>query len=129
MNMTDLISFNGIQEGAPPEMRAILNELVKRLEDFRVQMFDQLRAQPDIYHCDPSTDAGKKATQGAKAGDIAVWRGADNMDHCKILGLPVPQAATPLPAGAGLTTDTVVLNLGGRGTQAYYIRDGKLTLT
>ena len=110
-------------------MRALVTELVVRLENFRVMMIDQLRAQPDVYFADPTTDEGKALTEGAKLGDIAVWRGLDGMDHWMILGLPPPQAASTPPVGANLITDRVSLLLEGGGANGYYIRDGKLTLT
>ena len=131
MNLADLISFNGVApDGLDPKVKSAIEDLVKRLEDFRVQIFDQLRAQPDVYFADPGTADGQKIIQGAKQGDIAVWRGTDGMDHWMILGMPVPQAAAVPPVGANLTTDKVSLLYETAGTaQGYYIRDGKLTTT
>jgi len=129
VNISDLISFNDVlSEDMDDKMRALVTELIVRLENFRVMMIDQLRAQPDVYFADPTTPEGMAATEGAKQGDIAVWRGSDGMDHWMILGMPPPQAAATPPVGANLTTDKVSLLLEGGGANGYYIRDGRLTL-
>lgn len=131
MNITDLISFNDVMsEEMDEKTRSMIGELVNRLENFRCQVIDQLRAQPDVYFADPSTAEGYAATEGAKQGDIAVWRGADGMDHWMILGMPAAQAAATPPVGANLTTEKVSLLLEtSGGANGYFIRDGRLTLT
>ena len=131
MNIADLISFNDvINEDMDEKTRSMISELVNRLENFRCQVIDQLRAQPDVYFADPSTADGATAVQGAKQGDIAVWRGADGMDHWMILGMPAAQAAATPPVGANLISERVsLLGQTTGGDYPYFIRDGRLTTT
>ena len=131
MNIADLISFNDVlSQEMDDKTSKVVAELVNRLENFRCSVIDQLRAQQDIYFTDPTTEDGKKLTEGAKPGDVAVWRGDDGMDHWVILGLPPAQAASAPPVGANLTSEKVTLS--GQttgGDHTYYIRDGRLTTT
>ena len=131
MNLVDLIGFNGIIQGdLDKDTKVVLDTLIKRLEDFRVQIFDQLRSQPQIFYTDPTTTDGAKKVAGANAGDIAVWKGADGMDHWQLLGTTPPQAASPSPTGANLTAEKASLALEtSGGARSFYIRDGRLTDT
>jgi hypothetical protein len=82
MNIADTIGFDGVQDLDSKEQ---VGELVSRLELFRRNLVNQLRAQPSIFFADPDTETEKVA--GAKIGDLAVWQDSLGTQHYRILGV------------------------------------------
>lgn len=86
MNYRAQIGFEGVaDEIKDPDLRAAMNMLVSRLEAHRMDLTSQLRKEPTVFYADPDNNPG--AVEGAKAGDVAVWRDDTGTDRFRVLGL------------------------------------------
>ena len=75
MNIADTTTFEGAES---------VEDLVSRLGVFKMSMVDQLRKEPTVFFADPV--AQPQLVEGAKAGDVAVWKDSLGADHFQVLG-------------------------------------------
>lgn len=81
MNVVETVSFTKLEmEKLSPGEREFMEELVHRLEVFRVNMLQQLRNEPTVFYANPETELEK--IEGHKVGDLAVW--VDDLGESKV---------------------------------------------
>jgi hypothetical protein len=75
MNINDSVGFEGVADGIDldEKMGAVVDRLIARQEEFRLNIMDQLRVQPQLVNADPGTTSGSDAIQGLKPGDLVYW--------------------------------------------------------
>lgn len=77
MNLSDHIHLSDLHlkinaSNLDAESKAVLSDIVSRLDQFIVSVITQLKAQPTLFTVNPATHT--ETVEGAKEGDVAIYK-------------------------------------------------------
>lgn len=78
-NIASTVIFSDIKEreDIPDDSREVVEEIIRRLDIAFGQILSGIRAEPTIFTVDPTDPDNAELVEGAKPGDVAIWRDSD----------------------------------------------------
>jgi len=84
VNIAETIGFDGLEDlVADEKMKPFVKDLVRRLESFKKDQINQLRAEPTVFYANPVTQP--ELIAGSKPGDVAVWVDGAGVSQFEVL--------------------------------------------